>query len=101
MTSFLLVMCPVSFVEWAISDRVPVCHERVLTLAHCDDIMTLTPEGERTRALLFTQRRRETLMADTTPGTIILVNGCMSAGKTSIVKAVQRTFDEPYLHLGD
>jgi chloramphenicol 3-O phosphotransferase len=39
-------------------------------------------------------------MADSTPGTIILVNGSPSSGKTSIARAVQRTFDEPYLHLG-
>lgn len=39
-------------------------------------------------------------MADTPPGTIILVNGSPSSGKTSIARAIQRTFDEPYLHLG-
>jgi chloramphenicol 3-O phosphotransferase len=39
-------------------------------------------------------------MASTTPGTIILLNGCGSAGKTSIAKAIQRTFADPYLHLG-
>ena len=39
-------------------------------------------------------------MADTRPGTIIVLNGCASAGKTSIARAIQRTFAEPYLHLG-
>lgn len=39
-------------------------------------------------------------MTDTPPGTIIVLNGCASAGKTSIAKAIQRTFPEPYLHLG-
>ena len=39
-------------------------------------------------------------MGDTTPGTIIVLNGCASAGKTSIAKAIQRTFDAPYLHMG-
>ena len=39
-------------------------------------------------------------MTDTTPGTIIVLNGCASVGKTSIAKAIQRTFPEPYLHLG-
>ncbi len=39
-------------------------------------------------------------MTDSTPGTIIVLNGCASAGKTSIAKAVQRTFDAPYLHVG-
>jgi len=39
-------------------------------------------------------------MPDTTPGTIIVLNGCMSAGKTSIAKAIQRTFDAPYLLVG-
>jgi chloramphenicol 3-O phosphotransferase len=39
-------------------------------------------------------------MADTTPGTVIVLNGCASAGKTSIAKAIQRTFADPYLHLG-
>ena len=39
-------------------------------------------------------------MGDTTPGTIIVLNGCASAGKTSIAKAIQRTFEAPYLHMG-
>lgn len=39
-------------------------------------------------------------MADATPGTIIVLNGCMSAGKTSIAKAIQRAFDAPYLLVG-
>ena len=33
-------------------------------------------------------------------GTIILLNGPTSTGKTSIAKAVQNQFLEPYLHLG-
>lgn len=39
-------------------------------------------------------------MANTTPGIIIVLNGGASAGKTSIAKAIQRTFPDPYLHLG-
>ena len=39
-------------------------------------------------------------MATTGPGTIIVLNGGASAGKTSIAKAIQRTFPDPYLHLG-
>ena len=39
-------------------------------------------------------------MTDSTPGTIIVLNGCASDGKTSIAKAIQRTFDAPYLHIG-
>ncbi len=39
-------------------------------------------------------------MADITPGTIIVLNGCPSAGKTSMAKAIQQTFDAPYLHMG-
>lgn len=39
-------------------------------------------------------------MADTAPGTIIVLNGCPSVGKTSIAKAIQRTFEAPYLHVG-
>ena len=35
-----------------------------------------------------------------TPGTIVLLKGTGSAGKTSIAKAVQEQFDAPYLHLG-
>lgn len=34
------------------------------------------------------------------PGTIVMLNGVMSAGKTSIARAIQQTFDEPYLHTG-
>lgn len=33
-------------------------------------------------------------------GTIILLNGASSSGKTSIVKALQATLDEPYLDAG-
>src|SRR5690349_6945966 len=33
-------------------------------------------------------------------GTIILLNGPTSTGKTSIAKAVQHQFVKPYLHLG-
>jgi chloramphenicol 3-O phosphotransferase len=36
----------------------------------------------------------------TKPGTIILLNGSPSAGKTSLAKAVQEAFAEPYFHLG-
>lgn len=39
-------------------------------------------------------------MADTDPGTIILLNGTASSGKTSLAKAIQQTFDEPYLLVG-
>lgn len=39
-------------------------------------------------------------MSDTTPGTIIVLNGGMSVGKSSIAKAIQRTFDVPYLLVG-
>ena len=39
-------------------------------------------------------------MANTTPGTIIVLNGCPSVGKTSMAKAIQRTFESPYLHVG-
>jgi chloramphenicol 3-O phosphotransferase len=31
---------------------------------------------------------------------IILLNGAASSGKTSIARAIQETFDEPYLHTG-
>lgn len=34
------------------------------------------------------------------PGTIILLNGSASAGKSSLAKAVQEAFAEPYFHLG-
>ncbi len=34
------------------------------------------------------------------PGTIILLNGTSSAGKTSVLRAVQASFSEPYLDLG-
>jgi chloramphenicol 3-O phosphotransferase len=34
------------------------------------------------------------------PGTIIILNGTSSSGKTSIVKALQDAFDEPYLEAG-
>ena len=36
----------------------------------------------------------------TKPGTIILLNGTATAGKSSLAKAVQEAFPEPYLHLG-
>jgi chloramphenicol 3-O phosphotransferase len=42
----------------------------------------------------------EIRMTNTTPGTIIVLNGCPSAGKTSIAKALQRTFEAPYLNVG-
>ena len=35
-----------------------------------------------------------------TPGTIILLNGTSSSGKTSIVRALQNAFPEPYLEAG-
>jgi chloramphenicol 3-O phosphotransferase len=35
-----------------------------------------------------------------TPGTIILLNGTVSAGKSSIARAVQHVMAEPYVHLG-
>ena len=34
------------------------------------------------------------------PGTIILLNGTSSSGKTSIVKALQDSMEEPYLDMG-
>ena len=34
------------------------------------------------------------------PGTIIVVNGTSSSGKTSLVRALQARLDEPYLDLG-
>lgn len=33
-------------------------------------------------------------------GTIVMLNGTSSAGKTSIITALQDIFDEPYLHAG-
>jgi chloramphenicol 3-O phosphotransferase len=36
----------------------------------------------------------------TLPGTIVLLNGTGSAGKTSIARAMQARADEPWLHLG-
>src|SRR4026209_1389536 len=42
----------------------------------------------------------ENRMTITTPGTIIVLNGCPSVGKTSIAKAIQRTFEAPYLNVG-
>ncbi|MGN6698718.1 MAG: chloramphenicol phosphotransferase CPT family protein [Thermomicrobiales bacterium] len=36
----------------------------------------------------------------TPPGTIVLLNGTGSAGKTSIARAIQARADEPWLHLG-
>lgn len=35
------------------------------------------------------------------PGNIILLNGTSSSGKTTLAKALQRSLDEPYLHLGN
>jgi len=35
-----------------------------------------------------------------TAGTIIVLNGTASAGKSSIARAVQQVMAEPYLHLG-
>jgi chloramphenicol 3-O phosphotransferase len=35
-----------------------------------------------------------------TPGNIILLNGASSAGKTSILQALQAVLDAPYLNLG-
>lgn len=32
------------------------------------------------------------------PGTVILLNGASSSGKTSLAKALQRLFEEPYLY---
>jgi chloramphenicol 3-O phosphotransferase len=34
------------------------------------------------------------------PGTIILLNGASSSGKSSLVKAVQAVFEEPYIDAG-
>ncbi len=39
-------------------------------------------------------------MAIVEPGTIIFLNGVASSGKTSLAKAIQEVFDEPYLHIG-
>lgn len=39
-------------------------------------------------------------MSDTPPGTIIVLNGGMSVGKSSIAKAMQQTCDVPYLLVG-
>ncbi|MDQ3692593.1 MAG: hypothetical protein M3464_03050 [Chloroflexota bacterium] len=39
-------------------------------------------------------------MTDRQPGTIILLNGSASSGKTSIANAIKRLAEEPYLHLG-
>ena len=36
----------------------------------------------------------------TPPGNIIILNGTSSSGKTSVLRAVQNLFDEPYLDLG-
>ncbi|MGD9895281.1 MAG: hypothetical protein AB7R89_32795 [Dehalococcoidia bacterium] len=35
-----------------------------------------------------------------TTGTIIVLNGTVSAGKSSIARAVQHVMAEPYIHLG-
>jgi chloramphenicol 3-O phosphotransferase len=35
-----------------------------------------------------------------TPGTVIILNGASSSGKTSIVRALQEVLDEPYLDAG-
>ena len=34
------------------------------------------------------------------PGTIIILNGASSSGKTSLLEAIQKTFPEPFLNLG-
>ena len=34
------------------------------------------------------------------PGTIIVLNGASSSGKTSIAKALPEALNEPYLHIG-
>jgi chloramphenicol 3-O phosphotransferase len=34
------------------------------------------------------------------PGTIVILNGASSSGKTSIIKALQEILDEPYLEAG-
>jgi chloramphenicol 3-O-phosphotransferase len=39
-------------------------------------------------------------MTTPSPGTIILLNGVGSAGKTSIARAIQEVFDEPYCLIG-
>jgi chloramphenicol 3-O phosphotransferase len=39
-------------------------------------------------------------MAETGSGTIILLNGTASSGKTRLAKAIQQVFDDPYLHIG-
>ncbi|MBI2760500.1 MAG: hypothetical protein HYX51_03630 [Chloroflexi bacterium] len=44
-----------------------------------------------------TRAARESL---TEFGTIILLNGTVSAGKTSLARAVQHVIEKPYLHLG-
>ncbi len=35
-----------------------------------------------------------------TPGTILFLNGTSSSGKTSLIKAIQEKFDEPFLDMG-
>jgi chloramphenicol 3-O phosphotransferase len=35
-----------------------------------------------------------------TPGNIIILNGASSSGKTTLLKALQKSFDEPYLEAG-
>jgi chloramphenicol 3-O phosphotransferase len=35
------------------------------------------------------------------PGNIILLNGTSSAGKTTLAKVLQKSMDEPYLHMGN
>ena len=39
-------------------------------------------------------------MPDITPGTIVILNGTSSAGKTSILRALQNLLPEPYLDAG-
>lgn len=39
-------------------------------------------------------------MPEILPGTIILLNGASSSGKTSILKSIQNTFEEPYIDAG-
>jgi chloramphenicol 3-O phosphotransferase len=38
-------------------------------------------------------------MTNVAPGTVLVLNGCSSAGKTSLAKELQRTLPEPFIHL--
>lgn len=40
------------------------------------------------------------LSATLSPGTIVLINGASSAGKTSLLRALQRTLSDPFLDAG-